>query len=567
MSWQDDEIVAPAKGARWQDDEIVTPARPGPAVAIPTRPPAPGPSPAPGMESGPSGMNPLNIAGGVVEPLLKGVTGFVARPLGQTLSMLHGGADILSGGKLGGYPSDKIVKNVEESLTYQPRTQAGRSDYNPLNALPKAIGAGMEHLMPPEAVGDEASTLKGIMQNMGREVAQAGAGMVGAKLGVESPQALAARSVAKKAGAVLESERNGLLMDNLDSAKKLGLKVPNLSVKGETTMAESIAGVPNITRAVSDTNRATATDHVIRGILRDPVARVIDDKAIYRAERKATEPYREIEALGPIPADKEFLTDVGNLSAEYGSKLTGGLPDNVAALKEIKGLQDVAGKWTTLEDITNSISDLRKQSSDTLYGGKQLTTAERAVAEAKRGLADAIESNVERELMNRHKSNPTAGYDKLANKYSDGRKWYAQIQDVKAATNLGTGEVDFGAYARRVADGDKNLSGVGLEIGRVANQFPEILQKKAIPGTPDSSTFHSTEASAARGVAGQMAGTPGFLGMIGALSGASKLAKPWALNDAAIARNMPKDLRNPTARRSFVGPQQIAAPSILRRNP
>ena len=123
------------------------------------------------------------VTGAVTEPLLKMGTGLIAKPVSEVAGIAAMFSDYL-GGKKDGDPMG-FKKHVQESLTYQPRTIAGRSEYNPINAIPEAVGKGVSAITTPvmgvlrgDATADSA---RGMAVNaLGEAVPQA-LGMVGVK--------------------------------------------------------------------------------------------------------------------------------------------------------------------------------------------------------------------------------------------------------------------------------------------------------------------------------------------------------------------------------------------------
>ena len=95
------------------------------------------------------------LYGGAVEPVLKLATSALAKPAGDVAGLVSGAADVISGNKLGGRNAQEVQQDVQRGMTYEPRTVLGKSRYNPLNAIPEAIGAGVN------AIGEAGANLVG----------------------------------------------------------------------------------------------------------------------------------------------------------------------------------------------------------------------------------------------------------------------------------------------------------------------------------------------------------------------------------------------------------------------
>lgn len=92
----------------------------------------------------------------LAEALASMGTGMVAKPVADVMGMAATGADALRGSQ--GDPA-AFRRHIQESLTYQPRTQAGRkiAEYNPLSLISKALnwtGEKAEQIAaPPDKSG------------------------------------------------------------------------------------------------------------------------------------------------------------------------------------------------------------------------------------------------------------------------------------------------------------------------------------------------------------------------------------------------------------------------------
>src|SRR5262249_33865348 len=122
--------------------------------------------------------------GAVAEPVGRLVSGAVAKPLSDVAGI--GAMTVDAAAHLAGltkYPGDladptKGHGAVQRALTYQPRTQAGASEWNPLNAVPHAIGSILEWarqhaegaIMPSEKMEKESPVRAEIRRGVARAV-------------------------------------------------------------------------------------------------------------------------------------------------------------------------------------------------------------------------------------------------------------------------------------------------------------------------------------------------------------------------------------------------------------
>ena len=97
-----------------------------------------------------------NLIDAVAEPVLSMGRGIIAKPAGQVVGTLKGaydaGARMLGFGQQGPN-AEEAQHNTEKFIQYEPQTAVGKSEYNPLNAVPNAIGKAIGW------VGDKAANI------------------------------------------------------------------------------------------------------------------------------------------------------------------------------------------------------------------------------------------------------------------------------------------------------------------------------------------------------------------------------------------------------------------------
>jgi len=113
--------------------------------------------------------------GAVVEPLMKMGSGIIAKPVSDIAGL---GSLVARVFGIDGQDPLTIKKNVQAAMTYEPRTALGKSEYNPLNAIPDVIGKGVSAATTPvmgALRGDSsADSARGMVANfVGEAVPQA----------------------------------------------------------------------------------------------------------------------------------------------------------------------------------------------------------------------------------------------------------------------------------------------------------------------------------------------------------------------------------------------------------
>jgi hypothetical protein len=139
--------------------------------------------------------------GATVEPVLKMATGLLAKPAGEIAGLAKGSYDAIRqmlGYGQQGPNAEEAQQAVQGALQYEPRTEAGASKWNPLNAIPAGIGAAIDMIRPDAVTGEEASSPQGWRTNAVREIIPQALGFLGVLGG---PKAAASTGNVLKSGA------------------------------------------------------------------------------------------------------------------------------------------------------------------------------------------------------------------------------------------------------------------------------------------------------------------------------------------------------------------------------
>ena len=117
-------------------------------------------------------------AGGIFEPGLHMITGMIAKPVSDVAGLAATAYDAVNGTD-DASRAGNFRKDAQDYFTYQPRTEAGASIYNPQNAIPAWFGKLLELTLP--GAPKDASTAGGMFMNGVREGIPQMASILGAK--------------------------------------------------------------------------------------------------------------------------------------------------------------------------------------------------------------------------------------------------------------------------------------------------------------------------------------------------------------------------------------------------
>jgi hypothetical protein len=486
-----------------------------------------------------SGLEIANIAGGVLEPITKMATGFVAKPVGEIAGMVSGAADVLSGGRLGGRNASEVSQDIQKAMTYEPKTQAGRSSINPLNFIPETIGAGIQAVANPVAnavTGENAdpSSFRKMAGDAVREAIPQAAniGMVKAFPMPKTPAELAAKSfqdAARIDAAKMAVEKYGLSLD------------PVISNPTKMNALRATAAGQDHLLALLRRENEPKVAMILKDDLGIPKTTALDSVAPFEAVREAAGgAKRKIQTMAGFADDGTTATTISALQPEA---LIGGKAAQKKVGRMIEDANNLLSSNVHGGRLIAEIENLRKTARD-IYKGTDIKPTQRAVADASMGIANALEGMIERNLQ-------TLGMDDLLTQFRDGRVKMAKSYTLQEATNLNTGLVDPLIIAKMTSK-DNALSGAFADVGKIAGNFPEALGIK--PGAPggfkELAATHMTRTGAGGMtgyVVGGMFGQPllgaGIGAGLGELGG-SLYAKRLATNPKVQqAVSIPKDYR------------------------
>lgn len=257
-----------------------------------------------------------------------------------------------------------------------------------------------------------------------------------------------------------EAYARGPQIEAAQEANRLGIALnPALSNPTLSNQLQAqMAGIPQLNAKLSAQNVTKWSDIARRELGIDPREQ-LTSKTFETARERIAAPYREVEKIGPLMPDDAVSRQIAAIRS----------PDVIggkAAASEVATLVDDAlervNSGMTSADALRNIRQLRSEAQDT-YRGDKLTPAERATADAKMGIANALEK-----LIDMNVTDPA-----LLDRFRDARTKLAKSYTYEKATNLATGRVDPIAIAKMIAKDDA-MTGDIAAIGRIAANFPEI---------------------------------------------------------------------------------------------
>jgi len=268
---------------------------------------------------------------------------------------------------------------------------------------------------------------------------------------------------------VRESELAAPRIDAARDALELGLALdPAISAPSATTRLKTAAvGSAGLQGNLSKINLPQVAK-IAREDLGLPETIKLDAKAFELADSRPeiTKPYDAMRAIPRVAADDVVLAEIDKL------RLVPTLVDEGKAaavndlLDSIKTqLQSGADGRTIVETIRQARRDARAIYNQQLASVNAPSPIEIAKADAKMGVAKALETALENSTNN----------SKLIADFRRARELSGQVHDYERATNLATGVVDPQALAKLAGEG-RPLSGKLQKLANVAANFPEVMQ-------------------------------------------------------------------------------------------
>ena len=507
-----------------------------------------------------SGILP-NIGFGVaMEPLAKMASGMIAKPLSEIAGVAAAVKDRITG-NIEGDPTG--FKNyVQESLTYQPRTVAGASNLNPINAMNNMIGAGLGW------AGDKAA---GLVEDPNRE-AYSARNVTANALREAVPQAIgigmvkAAPTIAKKMGEYQVAKaiergaaeqaylaRNAGMMQTAIDANKLGLVTPVENINpsfGNRFRAKALGSEINIEHS-SKINTARIPALVAEEI-GAPVNTAFADiaggkKVIERALAAHDAPYVRVAALPEIVVSDEAIRAMNGLKrAPVAGDASTVAKANAAVDDLVRSISPKTNSLTNSRTYPKSPAAILADIAELRQEGHAIMKAQTSgtvvpdisvvnTAKTKLALAKQLEQMIDDTVS---ATNPD-----LLQSLRDARVKKAQIHAWESVRNPSTGQFDVAGLAKRRLYDDMMTGTVGT-VADYTNLFPKSMGVSPLEkhGRMMDHARRLSVGGAAGSLVGLALGYPGIGALTGVLVGegvgalnAMRMMTPAVQNANAMA--------------------------------
>ena len=409
-----------------------------------------------------------NVPGAIAEPLLKLGTGLIAKPVSEVAGLAAFGKDFITGNKEG--DPQGFQRSVQESLTYEPRTAAGSSKYNPLNFIPEAIGTAITKAsdIPAEQIsgGEASDTLRGALGNLTREAIPQALGFLGVK---KAPKAftaaddfLAKREAALAKKGIDRSVKDAKIKEAQDAGFTLTPATADAGIGSRIT--EGLVGSPKLQHGAKIKNVRKANELIKKDIGLDehtPLSKGALEEVITNQGKV----YEELRQAGNFVADPDYAKTLKVLEMEVRARSkykTTSNPEFNSVLKDLKK------PGFDAEDAVDLMKALRSESSSNLLAAEKGATSkpqQMALGQFQKKAAKALEDMVFRNLEQTRRGD-------LSKRFSEARKTIAKSKNYLKAIDE-HGNID----ARKLGDLMKRgayFTDEGAKVAKFGAGFPEI---------------------------------------------------------------------------------------------
>lgn len=319
-------------------------------------------------------------------------------------------------------------------------------------------------------------------------------GIGGGLLGQAGGNALAAgltnRAARKAAEAAAQRVSDATKNATTRAGQGLGYVVPPTHANPTMTnrVLEGLAGKLDTQQQAAGQNQVV-TDQIAKraiGLLDDQPLSV---EAVKAARKTAGQAYEAIRSRGtPFAADRQFIDDLAEISTQNGV-LAREIPELAS-----KDLDDVVTAFAKQEySPAGMVEVLKKLRSDAKAMFRSDDPAKQAMARAYRGLSDALEGLVERNLEQ-------SGDEALLASFRNARELIAKTHTIENALNEGSGHVIARKLAGELSRGTP-LKGDLKTAAQFAQTYPRATQEvtTSMPGISPLDFYGAGGASAILG--------------------------------------------------------------------
>jgi uncharacterized protein YaaW (UPF0174 family) len=332
---------------------------------------------------------------------------------------------------------------------------------------------------------------------------------------------------------------------NIASAQAAGytLTPGSITPTGKNILAERVAGKTNLEQLASVKNQ-TVTDRLVRESLGLPESAPLTSS--HMKDIRTTEynkGYEPIKQVGQVPTDPKFVDDLVNIESKYvgaNASFPGAIPPDVEKLIKTYTVDKFDSK-----DAINASRTLRDEASANFRKG------ENAVAKAQLDVANALENQIERHLINTGRPDAHT----ILEQFKLSRQRMAVSHTVENAIREGSGSVDAKKLAGMLQRGDY-MTGELKTAAEFANVFPRVSNMPSQIGTPAAGSVlgQGLFAGTAAGGVGSMYG-----GVTGGLTGAA-----IGLAPSVISSGMRRYLLSNAGQRNLLPDYNTQIPGMTR---
>lgn len=485
----------------------------------------------------------------VVEPIMKMGSSLIAKPVSDVAGL---GSLVARVFGIDGQDPLTVKKNVQKAWTYEPRTAAGKSEYNPLNFVPDVIGKGIGAVTDPTMKalrGDAAAdSARGMVANFVGEAVPQALGFIGAKnvpafqknlnapAIARSAEQVAARAAATTAAKEAASSADWQRAAAIDAAKvarenKIVMNPASVAGSGHNIKMAAAGGSSHFNTAASIANKGKWNDMVRQDLGIAP--NVPLTAKTYDAVRKAVaKPYDDAVTIGPLVPNTNAIKSIRDI------EIPEILPAGEQAAGKMKRITDTVAdqleNGMTGKDAINTTRTLRKEAKavfDSVRSGNQVDHVTVQTAKAKMAIAEKIDETISSNITD----------PKWKSSFDISRRKMAQTYSYERATNLVRQQIDPQVFAQEM-QGRHWLTGNAAKMGEIAGNFPEIANVYAERGQ----TFGMPVRSG-------VAGTTGFA--VGSLYGSPVATSAISAGLASLGEKMVgKKLRSEASQKKYATP-------------
>lgn len=472
-----------------------------------------------------------NLFSAIGEPIMRMGSGLIAKPVSEIAGLAATAKDVLSG-NIEGDPQG-FKREIQQQLTYEPRTQVGASEYNPLNAIPSAIGSaitkGVNLVADPLQGESAADQPRGLAANLLREGVPQALGFLGMKKGPKAIQSLD-DVLAKRETALAQKAVDRSVKDTaIKEAREAGfVTTPAVSDAGYKARAlEGILGSPKLQHGAKFKNVETSKTLVKQDLGIDPHT-PLSKGAVEDVISNQGKVYEELKQVGKFAPDNQFTRDLKILEAEV---IARNRYKTTANAEFANILDDLKKPGFDAEDAVNLMKGLRADASANLLAvekGAASKPQQMALGQYQKRAAQALENMVARNLADAEKAFPGYGYGELSSRFSNARQTIAKGKNILKSLDE-HGNIDARKLGELRAKG-AYMSGGTEKVAKFGAGFPEIA---SVPHGSMNVPITWTE---------------GLIGGLGATM------SPWALA-YPVARGGGRSLMLSKAGQKMFGPQ------------